>query len=214
VDFEGLMDKDAADMKRRSNVLRPSKAQDARIEALKNSYTQVRGAAMRDDARELFDQRAKSVGLDPERLDGLLRKHTLVFEGGDEQLRRGLVINAIVARDAQGLLNALEGTQIMMSGSWASREWDIALKTAYRGSDVHLSDLFSAATLKKIEGMGAHDLDYYQQNGKSFQMMEVVANITALLGDEFGDQWEIILRRMMPRMTKAWREHLETWGSE
>jgi len=215
------MEQDAKNMIRASALGRKSKAKTARAEALHRSYRKQLGhlrMADPDDADAWLAGRARDLGLDFDRLDGLLRKHTELhrYRTADgvwrttnaDDLRESVcnVLTALEEGDAQGLLEALEHADHTQSG-W--RRGPERRATFYKGSEGALSDLFSAATRKKVEGSGSHPASYYRDRGKAGQTREAVANLTELLGDEYADQWAVILGRTVPRMTAAWREHLQ-----
>jgi hypothetical protein len=119
-------------------------------------------------------------------------------------------LTALEERDAQGLLNALEGARFDRTNGRFDHEPGMRYATGSKGSEGALSDLFSAATLKKVEGSGSHSSDYYKARGKPGQTREAAANLNELLGDEYADQWELILNRIMPEMTAAWKNLLKS----
>ena len=211
-DLIALMEDDAGDLLKGAGLGRKSKAQEARVVALRQSYLQAAADADLVDAESRLRKRASSLGLDYDRFRGLLRAHTEVMDGNNEQRKLAIVLNAIEERDGHGLLNALEMSDIGPNGVWGLPPSGARSRAFHKGSEGCLSDLFSAATRLKIEGSGGHGAAYYRDRGKPGQVKEVVANLTCLFGDAFGDQWQVIIDRLMPRISQAWREHLQQWG--
>ena len=74
------------------------------------------------------------------------------------------------------------------------------------GTEPMLSDLFDAATNKRISGSGSHSAAYYKSY-KGYRQIETWANLTSVEGSgRFG---RAILTRFAPKAYKVFREGLE-----
>lgn len=206
------LDLDAKHLLKNAGAGRASKAREEKRRELQGKYDQAARDAERSDAEQHQRKLADGLGLDLDRLDAWVRENSLAYDNAGAALeRRGLILTAIKEGDAAGLLHALENADLYPGGTWSPKASERS-KAYYRGAVGELSDLFSAATRRKIEGCAGHSDQYYRDRGKPGQLKEVVANITALVGGPYGDQWEVILRRLLPATTGQWLQHLEDWG--
>ena len=69
-----------------------------------------------------------------------------------------------------------------------------------------ISDLFSAATYKRVEGAGGHTLSYYKQRAGWGRQAECWANICSIAGS--GSIGERLLERFAPGMLEVLKEAL------
>lgn len=165
------------------------KAKLAMMEAKRNEIIALRDLPA-DELTKAIGDMAQIVGTNYADVKAALLKHCPL--PGDVESSMIHVLSALKYRDAQGLLDTLE-----VGGKAAS---------CNKGIVGFLSDLFSAATNKKIEGCGSHSASYYKQN-PSKRNMECFANLTSLVG-EGNPFWTIVVERMCPNMTKAFYEAL------
>lgn len=200
-DFSRAMDDDAKDMIHYSGLdKRRKKAMAQRQEGLMAAYDETAARVAREgDA--FLETGFAAIGLNLADVRHAIEKHA-VWEGfNDVELRLGRVLTAMTERDAQGLLYALEGRP----PNGKVIDWSRALRGYNKGVLGKLSDLFSAATLKRVEGHGCHSRQYYKDRPGFGQQVECWANITALAA-EGNPFWLKIIKRFTPRMWDVYRE--------
>ena len=89
-------------------------------------------------------------------------------------------LTAIVTSDPQGWLDALEGVRRGTSNGLDAQSRENRRSAYEHGGESHLSDLFAAATNRKVQGSGTHPASYFRHPGK--RQTESWANLTSLLG--------------------------------
>ena len=168
------------------------------------------------DRRKRLRALADDAGVDLDEMEGWVeRQAALGKEPGGSRRRDAGLARALVAwrrGDAQELLDALERVE---RDDWGdpTPPSHVARNAAYRiGTEPLLSDLFDAATNKRISGSGSHAAEYYKSY-KGFRQMETWANLTSVEGSgRFGAR---ILTRFVPKAYKVFREALEeTHGAQ
>ena len=165
------------------------------------------------DRRRRLRELADDAGVDLDEMEGWVeRQAALGKEPAGSRRRDAGLARALVAwrrGDAQELLDALERVERDDWGDLTPPSSE-ALDAAYWiGTEPMLSDLFDAATNKRITGSAWHSAAYY----KSMRQIETWANLTSVEGSgRFGAQ---ILTRFAPRSYKVFREALEeTHGAQ
>lgn len=100
--------------------------------------------------------------------------------------------------DAQGLLDSIEQVQRGSAGQVVGSK---GVRSYNKGVPGMISDLFSAATYKRVEGSGSHSLSYYKQRAGWGRQAECWANICSIAGSgPFGEQ---LLKRFSPAMLEV-----------
>lgn len=206
-DFLFAMEDDAKDLKGLSGLGRKSKKQAARVEQLRRAYDEAADAVREADdragvVRRLFDE----LELNMDEVDAALSEHTLfdMLDGIGLHVRKAELAVAIRERDAQGLLNLLEMGSAPSVGDGPT--FKDRIETWHKGHVGNLSDLFSAATKKKVEGCGSHSAAYYRgYGGAGKQATECMANLTSMYGDG-NPFWAHVVERFTPRMSALFKD--------
>jgi hypothetical protein len=202
-DFTAAMEKDGALMKNGAGLGRQSKAQAGIAQANKDAAgalaeqtktlgsTEARAAWLRGQADD--------VGID---LDEFRAWFTLHSAPGDMAIGdvardwwEAQFLQAWKRTDAQGLMDAIEQVQ---RGSLGQEISGKGIRAYNKGLPGMVSDLFSAATYKRVEGAGAHKMSYYKQRAGWGRQAECWANICSIAGS--GSFGERLLERFSPDM--------------
>lgn len=147
----------------------------------------------------LAEQAAKA-GIEYDALTNWIEKTPIAeISGIGRKQRIAEVIEAMRLKDAQGFLDAIELVTRGDDGSVL----DEGRKKAWELGFANISDLFDAATLKRITGSGGHSLVYYK--GFGARQTECFANIFDLISDDFGRK---IAETFVPNMLKSMQEAL------
>lgn len=151
---------------------------------------------------------AKDVSIDLDELETWLDKHggylgTLSRRSVGRDAGIARLLTAWKRKDAQGLLDALDGARRNPDGSIVRETIANLTQSYWHGSASHVSDLFSAATNKRVEGSGSHTASYYRRN-PHFRQAESWANITDLAAT--GDIGQRLLQDFAPGMYRVYRD--------
>ena len=161
------------------------------------------------DRRRRLRELADDAGVDLDEMEGWVeRQAALGKEPAGSRRRDAGLARALVAwrrGDARELLDALERVERDNWGDLTPPSF-AARKGAYEiGSEPMLSDLFDAATNKRIWGSAQHSATYYKHKGA--RQNETWANLVSVEGSgRFGAR---ILTRFTPKAYKVFREALE-----
>jgi hypothetical protein len=193
-DFSGAMRKDARGLTRLQGYSKKGLADKA---VLENEYEQVLAGVEQLNMTDLW----ADIGLNYKDVRAALKKHTIIDKYDDKLSLNRRVAQLFVAvkyQDAQGFLNLLEGQE-------RSRRLDFAkIRESYsQGLLGHLSDLFAAATNKKVEGCGSHSAAYFRRKGN--RQTECWANFTALYSDG-NPFWAFVAKQFAPQMADIYKD--------
>ena len=118
------------------------------------------------------------------------------------------VLHAWMHRDAQEMLDALEGVTRNPRGALDAASRTHRQVAADIGSNAVLSSLFDAMTNKRITGSAGHRQGYYDAPPGDGRPAEAFADLMSLAGS--GGVGRQILERFAPEMYRVFRERLET----
>ena len=128
-------------------------------------------------------------------------------ESVDRDVGLARVLHAWAQRDAQTLLDALEGVTRHPAGGVDDRSRRHRRAAYGIGSNAVLSGLFDAATDKRVTGAAGHPRDYYDADPGGVRQAEAFASLVSVAGSgEIGRQ---LLERFAPEMYRSLRERLE-----
>lgn len=199
-DFLGAMAADADDLIRLGGHGVEAKAVRSKLDrAYKKAIDSLKSAEDRD---AWLTKRFAMIGLDFEEVKGAMREHAWFasnLSGIGLYARYARIAVAIAKRDAQGLLDAMAGTD------------PIERRLTYsKGAVGSLSDLIGSAALNRVGGFDksgfGHKDSYYQDI--SWQAAECFANLTCMYADS-RRVFAKIVESMTPRMAALFKEILK-----
>jgi hypothetical protein len=205
-DFTAAMDQDAANIKTGSGLGRTSASQNGILQAnrlaAKDIANQLQNLGSAQEREAWLRTQASNIGLD---FDEFRTWFSAYSAPGDLQIGNifrdwweGRFLLAWKRGDAQGLLDALEQVERGEVGQAISGQGTRAYNKGVPGI---VSDLFSAATNKRVEGCGSHSSGYYRKRASWGRQAECWANLCSVVGS--GPVGESLLERFTPAMLEV-----------
>lgn len=205
-DFTAAMENDGAALKAGSGLGRKSKALDA-IQQVNKASQKVLAEETKvfvsvQARADWLRAQAKDVGLDLDEFRTWFSAHTAPGDMNVGDVFRdwweAQFLQAWKRGDALGLIDAIEQVERGEFGQMVAAKGTRAYNKGLSGM---ISDLFSAATFKRVEGAGSHTMSYYKQRVGWGRQAECWANLCSVAGS--GLVGEKLLERFTPSMLET-----------